>query len=807
MPNYYNLNKSEDSIKKDYQYMENHTPAMNRVITENNPDPEYGYRQGFADAAYDAAKKFSDRISVNEKVFLWKDEKDSWTKTEKYNALADKNNAELRNYSDKYTNHSARKRAGSSADASKLYRNYSFRMQELSVMAEELKTLENANTLAAIKEVKNFYKKSMEALDIRESAMKAAAEVKSTSEADERFRKAKVTRIILAQKLRLSKKYYDRYKDNPETAELADYFKEQSQHIAGWMTGFQLEYKAAYLGARGSVDRIQFEEVRQAEQAANQANAENPAGAEAQANAEAEDEHIDVRNDVNWILVDTRELTRQFGEIGANDWKTTLRYRQVKVCANKKINSVRVALEEISAQQANKYNNQLSKINHLAPAGADDVEFKRHAKKGHSYSKNDETVFRFDLLGTGASVDLKEYDIGPLVDQLLVMLNDKQPLVAAYEVRSYFIWLKSVKDHESMRDVDLDNRATYTVEFRDSQYELARRNRNLILEYFSYKLMGNKNTDRELERVNRGIRVRPPERKATEANRTVKAGNSRELITIQGCETVFGSGDFGIDATAEHMRELARVRLEPIFANWANGTARPKTIRFMMDGISRGGVDASLGAMAINGWMAEKYPQYQKYIKYDIIQRDPVPGPTTATEKDAIRFGGAAKGQGLDVYGCIKGTKYKPLSKSSSNSTVFYCLHPNVPLSSFFQPQKVYGANRIILSPFVHADDGKIPGAFDELLETTGKSRSMLNNSNGEFYAGSGVSDLDDGVYILDEYSTLTKIDSYEDVERIFNRVRNDKIYSRRKDRILEVVKAWFDEHRNEQGGNIENGR
>lgn len=777
MPKYFNLDKAAKSINKDYKYMQQHTPEMNQAISDRNQEPVYDPRQSVQDAYHDAEKKFGTSENANAKVFLWTEKQDVHKKTEKYEAFSHKDNQELQDYSARYTNHSARKRAGSSADAKAAYRKYNLKMQQLSEITEQLNSIEDINAPAALKNIKKFFKESMSALDLRGAAMKAAAEVKSTSKSDENFRKAKINRLILSQKIKLAEKYSARYTETPE---LAEYFQKQQDQLQDKMVLCLSDYESAYLNARGSVDQLTLEEIEP-----------------------VQNEQIDVKNDTTSVNVQVHNITRRFGEPGSYQWKQK---NFEHICKNSQLKSVRTALDEISHQHGDKYAQQLNMISDFGRSDTRIKTLKKHSSKGHSYSRNNETVFRFDLLGTGGAVNIKAASIPNRIQTFISLLNfEVLGGELGAERKEYLAWLKNVKHLESLADIDpYDDDLYYDAEFREAQYQFALKNKQLIADFLSYKIYGKNNEDPSLEHANRGIRVRQAERNVPENRRELREGQRRELISIQGCENMLGLGEFSIEAAAEHIKELAKVRLSEIFSSWQRGASHPHTIRFMLDGISRGGVNASLGAMSINGWVAEEYPQYLKYVKYDLIQREPVPGPTTATAKDSIRIGGTANGQELDKNGYIKGTKYRPLSKAATNSTVFYALHPDVGMGSpFFQPQRVYGANRIILSPFEHADDGAISGIFDKLLKSENKSRAMLNNSNGEFYAGSGVSDLDDGVYILDEYSTLTKINSYEDAVAILNKTRKDHIYSRRKARILEVVKDWFTEHSKEQ----ENGR
>lgn len=290
MPKEYKLKKAAESINKDYKRMEKYVPEMNKAIFGNS-EPIYDPRQSVQDAAYDAGRKFGDRMRMHENVFLWTDKKNAQEKQEKYEVFSDKTNQELKDYSARYTNRSARKRAGSSAKAKSRYKKYNLKMAQLSERAEALDNMDNAD----FKEVKKFFQESMSALDIRGEAMKAAAEVKSTSKADEAFRKAKITRLIISQKLKLVDRYYDKYSERRETSELEEFFREQRDKLQDKMVLCLEEYKVSYLAARGSVDRIKLEEVQ-------------PEAAE----------QFDVKNDITTVRVHVNEIRRQFGRSGTD---------------------------------------------------------------------------------------------------------------------------------------------------------------------------------------------------------------------------------------------------------------------------------------------------------------------------------------------------------------------------------------------------------------------------------------------------------------------------------------------------------
>ncbi len=278
-----------------------------------------------------------------------------------------------------------------------------------------------------------------------------------------------------------------------------------------------------------------------------------------------------------------------------------------------------------------------------------------------------------------------------------------------------------------------------------------------------------------------------------------------DKIVVSGAG-LLNLGEFSIEDNCKSVLKIAQSKLIPIFQSWKEGGV-PKNLHFSMKGLSRGAVNTGLAAMTINGWVAENYPQYEKYIMYDVVQFDPVPGSTVRTEYDKIRYGGAANSnQELDKNGFIKGTKYKPLSKNNTNSTVFYSMHPDMGIGSpFLQPQCVLGANRIILHSSSHTDDYSTVrlggpmhiGGPKEVLDNKDieKTEYFYNSSNGEYYSTEGVQELDEGVYILDEYDILTKVDNFEDAKKVLLGSRNDKLYSSRENRLLYTLKDWFANH------------
>jgi len=606
-----------------------------------------------------------------EKVFLYEDKKEDAIvkKIQKYRTFSDENNAELKNYSVRFTNRSAGKRADSAKDAHKLYRKHNRKMLELVNRAAIMNTRDGE---ASVKDVRKFFKETLEAIDLRKEAMIAAARVKSTSKEDELFRIAKINREMAKLKSKLAARYAAKYEGKNNT--LSSYFRKSYIEYFNVVEKYSGEYEKRFTAVKGNALIEMDNEDEEF----------------------APEDSIIEENNTFLIVKKEVELEKHYD--------------------NKHINSVRGAIEEIRG----KYESQLGAKDRLFNQKIvnNRIPVKNHNRKGHEYSKDD-YVIKFNVLGTNANFE--NYGLAD----------------TDYKRNKYF-------------GMPVNNRYGNAVRVKVSQ-----------------------SADR-----NQGL----------------------QKVSIKGTDSLLGGGQYSIDNTARIICEQARERLKPVFDSWEkNGTVR-KPIHLMFSGVSRGGVSASLGAMAVNEWISREYPEYVKYVKYDIIQHDPVPGPFESNEKNQIRIGGATGAQLLDNKGCIKGTSYKPLPTSATNSTVFYCFHPDNALAPAFQPQKIYGANKIILTAYGHGTDGNSDGMF-KLAKKNRKDSinrtAFLNNENGEFYSGTGVIDLEDGVYVLDEFDTLTKLKSYEDAERIFNRVRRDIIYSKRKALVLDVVKYWFATHQN----------
>ena len=97
------------------------------------------------------------------------------------------------------------------------------------------------------------------------------------------------------------------------------------------------------------------------------------------------------------------------------------------------------------------------------------------------------------------------------------------------------------------------------------------------------------------------------------------------------------------------------------------------------------------GAMMIKKWLQENYPDYEQHVKFDLIQYDPVPEVGSYSDHAMV-----------DDKAEQDHKRMAPLGKSAETSVV-YSMHTQH--NYFFNPQKIIGAKRIILTPFSHGVD------------------------------------------------------------------------------------------------------
>ena len=264
-----------------------------------------------------------------------------------------------------------------------------------------------------------------------------------------------------------------------------------------------------------------------------------------------------------------------------------------------------------------------------------------------------------------------------------------------------------------------------------------------------------------------------------------------------------GLSDYSIQATRKRIRDMGVQHLTNIFNKWndelKNGR-EPKyyKVDLVFKGHSRGGVGASQGAMMLKYWLQTNYPEYVEYVNFHLTQYDPVPGwdveSSTADDMgryDVKEYQGVNKGEFT-----IEGEKMAPLG-AQSDTTVLYSMvnQDDWMHKALFAPQEVLHAKRLILMPFTH-DIGMDLQHIDTSQmksDQNEKAHSMafINATDNKVYRSSGLNELDEGVYVMDEHHVMVKVDSLAQLKNILMRTMPDT-YEERRARILRAAASIF---------------
>lgn len=223
-----------------------------------------------------------------------------------------------------------------------------------------------------------------------------------------------------------------------------------------------------------------------------------------------------------------------------------------------------------------------------------------------------------------------------------------------------------------------------------------------------------------------------------------------------------------------------------------------KRSHVLLRGHSRGAVASSLGAMKVKYWLETEFPEFAKWVDIEVIQMDPVPGFLSDHGFNAKLDYRETNEKKIESY---KREKMMPLG-DEGKTTVMYSMLTQYKWA--FTPQKVKGANRIILMMESHS----LQQYQTEEVDGKRHQRALMDISTGEKYRGTGINELPDGVYIVDEKNQLIRMTDYKStcliMDKIIQSKKNpDKLDYKgqegRFDLIKDVVKDWFEKNSNNQ--------
>jgi len=252
-----------------------------------------------------------------------------------------------------------------------------------------------------------------------------------------------------------------------------------------------------------------------------------------------------------------------------------------------------------------------------------------------------------------------------------------------------------------------------------------------------------------------------------------------------------------MDALRHYTLKFAQDYLREHFDNFEKGAEKPKPINLLLKGHSRGAVAIGEGMQMIQKWVHDNYKNYEHLVKYDLIQLDPVPGYGNHGVHAELDLNAENVKDGL---GTAERANTAP--KENVNSTVFYSMNVSEDFSHkhFFDPQAVKGAKRVVLCPMGHTlhlasvdSTQKAAGSEDVRLSKVGFTFA----GNGEVYRGSGINQLEEGVFVMDENATMVKVKSPKQLEAIMNNALGEPAPSekQRRQTLLDVAGNWFEAH------------
>ena len=262
--------------------------------------------------------------------------------------------------------------------------------------------------------------------------------------------------------------------------------------------------------------------------------------------------------------------------------------------------------------------------------------------------------------------------------------------------------------------------------------------------------------------------------------KAVKAKKTRYSIAGPGALNMNAFSDYSIQEIRKRIRNIGSRALGEIFSKWKEQERNKQTplykpIHIMLRGHSRGGVAASHGAMMLKYWVQNIYPEYLQYVKFDLIQYDPVPGSDVEIlegKSDAMERFEVKNYQGVHKGSFeIGGEKMAPLDKTSGTTVVYSMVNqPDAIHKYLFAPQEVLHAKRLILTPFNHdtgLDIEHVDNSQKDGEQEKAHAMTYFDAKTNKAYRNSGLNELPGGVYIMDENQVMVKVDTLAQLKNI----------------------------------------
>ncbi len=268
---------------------------------------------------------------------------------------------------------------------------------------------------------------------------------------------------------------------------------------------------------------------------------------------------------------------------------------------------------------------------------------------------------------------------------------------------------------------------------------------------------------------------------------TTRNGMTKERYSFPGPSADnFGlsdTGSYNIATNTSYALEIAISFLTPLMEEYRenpNNISFNTPIHINITGHSRGAIAASETLFEIKEWLSAQpgMEDFANLVHFDLLQRDPVPGPDVIAKRK-------------------NNADFRNLTNVNA-TTIYTTVADKDAFGVAFRPQRVRGQKRIIVGTMPHSaglegvDLSQTNVAQDESAHGWG----FYDPENHEYYRGSGLAELPDGVYITDEKRNLFRITQYSQIDKLMNLVNPEDGWvanqAPRQIRIRNIVKNWM---------------
>ncbi|SEG00553.1 hypothetical protein SAMN04487934_10685 [Eubacterium ruminantium] len=245
-------------------------------------------------------------------------------------------------------------------------------------------------------------------------------------------------------------------------------------------------------------------------------------------------------------------------------------------------------------------------------------------------------------------------------------------------------------------------------------------------------------------------------------------------------------GENSIENVKYYGRDFAAKFLKPHFDKWLEGKEFPHDLHISITGWSRGAVAAGQAIKKIDEWINDykkenpRITDFLDHVKIDALIKDPVPGIVTNFHLSTCNL----------------------RNIPNLNATV-YCTMANDHYDLLYPFQRVKGAKKIILSTEEHSLDFENPDTSQMTRLDDGRKHQsgFYDAETGEFYRGTGMSQLQNGVFICDDQHNLVRLSSYSQLGKLADKIfEKGGVQRTRRNNIHKMVRDWFVENTLEMG-------